>query len=55
MYVYMYMYMYMYMHGRWGQWKDILYNGRYKKRQLSTKDIENISRTMVRTYTCIHA
>lgn len=32
---------------RWGQWIDILDSGRFRKRQLSTRDVENIARTMV--------
>lgn len=32
---------------RWGQWIDILDCGRFRKRQLSTRDVENIARTMV--------
>ena len=33
----------------WGDWMNILRNGKFKKRQLGLKDIENIARTMVLT------
>ena len=31
----------------WGDWRNIVRNGKFKKRQLGVKDIENIARTMV--------
>ena len=34
----------------WGEWSRILSTGRFKKRQLSPADIENIARTMVCGY-----
>lgn len=40
---------------RWGQWGDILTACRFKKRQLSIRDVENISRTMVTIETVIVA
>ena len=35
---------------RWGQWVDVLESGRFRKRQLSTRDVENIARTMVSVF-----
>lgn len=37
----------------WGQWKKILRNGKFKKRQLGMRDVENIARTMVRENVCV--
>ena len=43
----------------WGDWRNILRNGKFKKRLLGIKDIENIARTMVNknyiVYTHVHA
>ena len=37
----------------WGDWRNVLRNGKFKKRLLGIKDIENIARTMVNK-TIIH-
>ena len=38
----------------WGEFSAVLKSGKYKRRQLSTKDVENIARTMVRTIIYVH-